>query len=244
MPKQVFKIVDLNGTFRKKFDNESEEQYRKNLQLHQREIMVIFLNGQPAVYSYWTEVSDGDEKLGSMRGKFSLSHNPALGLRRWKWVHDFTEIEGAVPISASPHIYTGAGNKKIRMWDYTIDLGVDGQGNPFKPNFIDEISVGRSVTDMLYVEENGLLYTAHSRDPQIIEAPTSNSLTSNSLEDLTQAFRICKIENCAYCQVEGILCTGCRSGFSLGTDKTKCFRCSDPNTDPTLCQSRRPWDIV
>lgn len=99
--------------------------------------MVIFNNGKPAVYSYWVEDAQGEEKLGSMTGRFSLSHNPPLGIRRWKQVHDFREIEAAVPIPASPHIYTGGGNKVIAMWDHTIDLGVDGQGNPLKPTYLD-----------------------------------------------------------------------------------------------------------
>ena len=110
MPKSIYKVVDLGQTFRQKFDQESEVDYRKNLYLHQREILVIFLNGNAAVYSFWVEDPLGNEKLGPMKGKFSLSHNPPLGLRRWRNIHGYDEINGAVPISASPHIYTGAGN--------------------------------------------------------------------------------------------------------------------------------------
>ena len=240
MPYFIYKVVDLNGTFRKKFDSETDAEYRKNLWLHQREIMVIFNNGRPAVYSYWVEDPSGDEKLGPFIGKFSLSHNPPLGLRRWKHVHDFREIEAAVPIPASPHIYTAGSNKVIAMWDHTINL-IDPQGQPLKPEFLDSIQIDQNISDMLYVEENGLLYSAHTVEPNVLN--NQNQIV-NEPKDLALAHRVCTIANCAFCQVDGELCTGCRAGYALESSKTKCSKCSDPNTSPQLCQNRRPWDIV
>lgn len=67
--------------------------------------MVFFLNGYAAVYSYWVEDANGGERLGSLRGRMSLAHNPTEGLRKWSRLNNFNEINSAVLIPDSPHIY-------------------------------------------------------------------------------------------------------------------------------------------
>lgn len=238
LEESIRRVVDTEGTFRTIFPGETEAAYKKNLLLHQREIIIFYRSGRAAAYRYWQEDASGTTSLGDLKGKYTVRANGAAPVRKWGRIHGYYAIDSAVRVHGSPHIFTGSGDGQVLLWDFTSDPGVGTDGSPNPPQILDTWLVGRSSMDITYVEDKSLIYSALAL-PSINDGSVINSIVSR---------RVCRIENCVYCNgPEDPNCFGCRAGYSLVDSGSHCIACGDPNLsldNARYCPNRRPWDVL
>ena len=146
--KSILSVYDTEGAYRVKNSQESRANYRKELLLLQKEIIVFFIDGTSAVYRYWKEDDEGIILLGGIKGKYTLNVNEGRPVRQYGRVHGFNYVSAVRVIPGSPHIFTGSGDRRIVLWDFT-------RANPdnLSPDVLDSISTTNNINDIAYIEE-------------------------------------------------------------------------------------------
>ncbi len=101
-------------------------------------MIVFYIDGTAESYLYFEEQANGDDMFGSFRGTYTLRANGGLPVRKWGRIHGFYAIEGAMIIPGTPHVYSGAGDRELLMWDFTVDPGYDENLRPKSPLYLEQ----------------------------------------------------------------------------------------------------------